>query len=76
MFRQDRILIAACCCQCPRRTGATENAAARGGAGMDYREYDAATLERGKAAFVANCGFCHGANAKGRKRPDLVRSWS
>jgi cytochrome c oxidase cbb3-type subunit 3 len=32
-------------------------------------------VERGKAAFVPACGFCHGANAKGGDGgPDLVRS--
>jgi mono/diheme cytochrome c family protein len=42
---------------------------------MDYRDYDAATIERGKSAFVAQCGFCHGANAKGGEGgPDLIRS--
>jgi mono/diheme cytochrome c family protein len=46
-----------------------------GGAGMDYKDYDAATLERGRTAFVANCGGCHGSNAKGGENgPDLVRS--
>jgi len=46
-----------------------------GGAGMDYRDYDAATLERGKTAFVTQCGFCHGSNAKGGESgPDLIRS--
>jgi cytochrome c oxidase cbb3-type subunit III len=46
-----------------------------GGAGMDYKDYDAATLERGKTAFVANCGGCHGSNAKGGENgPDLIRS--
>jgi cytochrome c oxidase cbb3-type subunit 3 len=46
-----------------------------GGAGMDYKEYDAATLERGKVAFVAQCGFCHGATARGGESgPDLLRS--
>jgi len=42
---------------------------------MDYKEYDAATLERGKAAFVAQCGGCHGSNAKGGESgPDLIRA--
>src|SRR5580692_9782443 len=46
-----------------------------GGAGMDYKDYDAATLERGKTAFVANCGGCHGSNAKGGENgPDLIRA--
>jgi len=35
----------------------------------------AEAVERGKAAFVAACGFCHGTNAKGGDGgPDLVRS--
>lgn len=76
MFRQNRVILTAMLLSLPlaaqdqprmRRPG--------GGAGMDYRDYDAATLERGKTAFVANCGFCHGANAKGGESgPDLVRS--
>lgn len=46
-----------------------------GGAGMDYKAYDAATLERGKAAFAGKCGFCHGSNARGGESgPDLLRS--
>ena len=36
---------------------------------------DAAATERGQAAFVGSCGFCHGSNARGgEKGPDLVRS--
>jgi mono/diheme cytochrome c family protein len=32
-------------------------------------------VERGQRAFVATCGFCHGASAKGGESgPDLVRS--
>jgi cytochrome c oxidase cbb3-type subunit 3 len=59
---------------------AQDNTAARvrrpgGGAGMDYRDYDAATLERGKTAFVSQCGFCHGSNAKGGESgPNLIRA--
>jgi mono/diheme cytochrome c family protein len=46
-----------------------------GGAGLDYKAYDATTLERGKAAFQSNCGFCHGGNARGGESgPDLLRS--
>jgi len=46
-----------------------------GGAGMDYRDYDPATIERGHAAFVAQCAFCHGSNAKGGESgPDLIRA--
>jgi mono/diheme cytochrome c family protein len=36
---------------------------------------DPAAVERGQQAFSANCGFCHGANAKGGESgPDLIRS--
>lgn len=46
-----------------------------GGAGMDYKAYDAAILERGKSTFAARCGFCHGSNARGGESgPDLLRS--
>jgi mono/diheme cytochrome c family protein len=42
---------------------------------MDYKDYDAATIERGKTAFVAQCAFCHGSNAKGGESgPDLIRA--
>jgi mono/diheme cytochrome c family protein len=45
------------------------------GAGGDYKEYDPATLERGKRTYTANCAFCHGGNAKGGESgPDLLRS--
>ena len=38
-------------------------------------KFDEAALERGKAAFVSSCGFCHGSNARGGESgPDLVRS--
>jgi cytochrome c oxidase cbb3-type subunit III len=38
-------------------------------------KYDPASVERGKANFVAACGFCHGSNGKGgEKGPDLLRS--
>jgi cytochrome c oxidase cbb3-type subunit III len=35
---------------------------------------DPAAVERGKALFVPQCGFCHGPNATGGEGPDLVRS--
>src|SRR4051812_30048272 len=36
---------------------------------------DPAAVDRGKNLFVANCGFCHGANATGGESgPNLVRS--
>ena len=38
-------------------------------------KFDSAAIERGKAAFIGSCGFCHGSNARGgEKGPDLVRS--
>jgi cytochrome c oxidase cbb3-type subunit III len=38
-------------------------------------QFDASSVARGKQAFVASCGFCHGAQAKGgEKGPDLLRS--
>jgi mono/diheme cytochrome c family protein/small nuclear ribonucleoprotein (snRNP)-like protein len=35
---------------------------------------DEQAAARGQTLFVQNCGFCHGANAKGGEGPDLVRS--
>jgi cytochrome c oxidase cbb3-type subunit 3 len=35
---------------------------------------DPAAAARGEKLFVANCGFCHGNNAKGAEGPDLLRS--
>lgn len=36
---------------------------------------DPAAAARGKTAFIATCGFCHGASAKGGESgPDLIRS--
>lgn len=35
---------------------------------------DPAAVERGSKLFAATCGFCHGADARGRSGPDLVRS--
>lgn len=35
---------------------------------------DEQAAARGQTIFVQNCGFCHGANAKGGEGPDLVRS--
>ena len=38
-------------------------------------KFDEAAIERGQAAFIGSCGFCHGSNARGaEKGPDLVRS--
>src|SRR5436190_3013721 len=35
---------------------------------------DPAAIERGRVAFVASCGFCHGNDATGNRAPDLIRS--
>lgn len=38
-------------------------------------KFDEAAVERGKAAFIGSCGFCHGSNARGGEQgPDLVRA--
>ncbi len=38
-------------------------------------KFDPASVARGQGTFVADCGFCHGSNAKGgEKGPDLLRS--
>jgi mono/diheme cytochrome c family protein len=65
--------------QTPRggRGGGEPAKAGRGGAGAGnvYTIYDEVTLQRGKALFTAQCGFCHGANAKGGESgPDLLRA--
>ena len=82
MFRREHFVIALLLCmpmalaaQNTPSQSAPKMRRPGGGAGMDYRDYDAATLERGKTAFVSHCGFCHGSNAKGGESgPDLVRS--
>jgi cytochrome c oxidase cbb3-type subunit 3 len=35
---------------------------------------DPAAVERGRKAFIASCGFCHGNDATGNRAPDLIRS--
>jgi mono/diheme cytochrome c family protein len=35
---------------------------------------DPSAVERGGKLFASSCGFCHGADARGRSGPDLVRS--
>ena len=38
-------------------------------------KFDESSVDRGKSAFIASCGFCHGSNARGgEKGPDLLRS--
>jgi len=38
------------------------------------RPANAAGVDRGRDAFRANCGFCHGIDARGAQGPDLARS--
>jgi mono/diheme cytochrome c family protein len=46
----------------------------RGGAPQGP-QFDQAAVDRGKATFIANCGFCHGTNARGGDGgADLIRS--
>src|SRR5689334_22326061 len=40
------------------------------------QRFDAAAVERGRAAFKSSCGFCHGEDATGSRAPDLLRSVS
>jgi mono/diheme cytochrome c family protein len=44
-------------------------------AGFAQQAVDQASLGRGRTVFGANCGFCHGADARGTDQaPDLARS--
>lgn len=36
--------------------------------------FDTAAVERGRAQFKSNCGFCHADDATGNRAPDLIRS--
>ena len=38
------------------------------------RVVDTAAVDRGRDTFRANCGFCHGIDARGAQGPDLARS--
>src|SRR4051812_14055105 len=38
------------------------------------RAGDTAAVDRGRDTFRANCGFCHGTDARGAEGPDLARS--
>jgi mono/diheme cytochrome c family protein len=47
----------------------------RGGEQTRIPTFDQTAVERGQRIFAAQCGFCHGANAKGGESgPDLIRS--
>ena len=35
---------------------------------------DSSVVARGRSAYVASCGFCHGNDATGNRAPDLIRS--
>jgi mono/diheme cytochrome c family protein len=42
---------------------------------VDPEQFDPAAVERGQQLHVAQCGFCHGSNARGGSSgPDLTRS--
>lgn len=38
------------------------------------RSVDTSAVDRGRDMFRANCGFCHGIDARGAQGPDLARS--
>ena len=60
--------------QAPKGSG-TPAASARSAQANPSKKPDPASVERGKALFSSNCGFCHGAHAKGGETgPDLIRS--
>jgi cytochrome c oxidase cbb3-type subunit 3 len=44
--------------------------------GQNPAGVDTAQVERGRAQFKSNCGFCHGDDATGNRAPDLIRSVS
>jgi cytochrome c oxidase cbb3-type subunit III len=77
MLRRTKFFLLPLLCMAPYLVAQSTVGVRRpgGGAGLDYKDYDAATLERGKTAFVSTCGGCHGSNAKGGESgPDLIRS--
>jgi len=61
--------------QGPDRRGPQAARSADGAAASGHRSFDKAVVDRGKTLFLANCGFCHGEEARGGDSgPDLVRS--
>ncbi len=60
--------------QVPKGSGTPAASAGSAQANLSKKP-DPASVERGKALFTSNCGFCHGASAKGGETgPDLIRS--
>ena len=59
----------------PRRAAAPAAAGARPPITASDPQFDPASVGRGQELFVAQCGFCHGSNARGGSSgPDLTRS--
>ena len=68
------VLAAAANAQLPTTPG-TKATVVGSQAAISASKQDPAAVERGGTLFVAKCGGCHGATAKGTNRaPDLVRS--
>lgn len=69
---------AAATAQQPAGRGAGPAPGRIGGAGIGaypQREMDPAAVERGRAQYATNCGFCHGADTRGGDGgPSLLRS--
>jgi cytochrome c oxidase cbb3-type subunit 3 len=58
-----------------RATGPAQSRPAPAGSADEKVKFDPAAVERGKQLLVAQCGFCHGSNARGGQQgPDLTRS--
>jgi cytochrome c oxidase cbb3-type subunit III len=69
-FRRTCLLVVAVCCASVARA---QQPAPRITA--NDPQFDQASVDRGQQAFVNQCGFCHGSNARGGSSgPDLTRS--